>query len=918
MRQLALFFLFSSLFGNPSHPHALTGDATFNAPIAGSLQVTAADKAIIDWSSFSIDAGETTQFIQPSANATVLNRVIGNTYTSIAGALTANGKVFLLNPNGILVTPTGTINVAGFIGTTLPLNHHEFFEGGDLSFTGISPKWIVNKGMIVATTSDALLIGSKVVNSGTVMAPMGLVALVEGQAVVLKPSGMDRILIKPSFRFQDETSPLVSNTGTLSGKEVALIAASSPFELAINVGGEIEATGLEMRDGKIILYAEKGEIDINGSLRADRGNIECHSPKITLQDEAFLDVSGEGGGGNILLADADTVFLSPKATLTASAHREGNGGKVILRSLQGTFAKGSIEAKGGSKQGDGGFVEISSFGHLSFPGKISTTAPHGKNGTLFIDPSDIIINAGPTNPGPFTPTYDPVVAGTAIVASADIVAALTGGNDVTISTFNGTGGSGNITLSPGFPINWGTNNSLTLIAAESGTITLLDNVQCGGTGTISLQAGGDIQIGMLTPTNDSNISTQGILLANAGGSISIFGDAAFNGSLAAFDRFEVVAEDSILFDGRNGGSAQIFAFGGTSSISTLTARTGDINVLGNQGAAAIQTITSSLDLNVGRNMVVESIGTGFGFVSIDHDLNARIGNNLTIHSDGINLTAIVANRTSNVVVGNDVFITNTGTSQSLLVAFAPGSSLTATIGGNLIEYNTLPLGPMVASGIAGFEFLNVHVGGSILLNLHSVFAAGQGPLLGVAGKDFYIGPGSAVDTFAPSVSDRTFTLVVDNDFPSAPFIGPGSFLIDPSALGVLTFNFTSPTPVTIQVFTARRSQNQIPASIPLAGQTYIPGPLNVDTETERWSTYYPNGFVGPIYTLFYKEPQVNAAEFNEIAQIYGNAFDILNQINETLMPWNLEFCITNQVKTCYPIRIENYRRRIHTEAGYRK
>src|SRR5438045_1623979 len=55
----------------------------------------ASDRAIINWNSFSIGAGELTRFIQPGANSAVLNRVISGNPSAIYGTIQANGQVFL-------------------------------------------------------------------------------------------------------------------------------------------------------------------------------------------------------------------------------------------------------------------------------------------------------------------------------------------------------------------------------------------------------------------------------------------------------------------------------------------------------------------------------------------------------------------------------------------------------------------------------------------------------------------------------------------------------------------------------------------------------------------------------------------------------------------------------------------------------
>jgi filamentous hemagglutinin family protein len=50
----------------------------------------------------SIGSGATVNVRQPNASAVLLNRVTGESMSSIDGALNANGHVYLINPNGIL------------------------------------------------------------------------------------------------------------------------------------------------------------------------------------------------------------------------------------------------------------------------------------------------------------------------------------------------------------------------------------------------------------------------------------------------------------------------------------------------------------------------------------------------------------------------------------------------------------------------------------------------------------------------------------------------------------------------------------------------------------------------------------------------------------------------------------------------
>ena len=85
------------------------------------------NKLGIDWQSFSIGKGNTVNFIQPGAGSVALNRVIGNNRSEIYGAINANGKVFLVNQNGIIFGKSAEINAGSFVAVsythlTLPTN----------------------------------------------------------------------------------------------------------------------------------------------------------------------------------------------------------------------------------------------------------------------------------------------------------------------------------------------------------------------------------------------------------------------------------------------------------------------------------------------------------------------------------------------------------------------------------------------------------------------------------------------------------------------------------------------------------------------------------------------------------------------------------------------------------------------------
>jgi filamentous hemagglutinin family protein len=122
----------AGLVVQPSHANPLGGIVVGgNASISGEGTALTtihqvSDRAIINWADFSIGLGELTQFIQPGVNAAALNRVMSGNPSQLLGTLQANGQVFLINPNGVFVGPSGQINTHTFIGSTLDLTDGNF------------------------------------------------------------------------------------------------------------------------------------------------------------------------------------------------------------------------------------------------------------------------------------------------------------------------------------------------------------------------------------------------------------------------------------------------------------------------------------------------------------------------------------------------------------------------------------------------------------------------------------------------------------------------------------------------------------------------------------------------------------------------------------------------------------------------
>src|SRR5262249_6616431 len=98
--------------GGPTGGTVAAGSATIQGQGGPAVIVNQpSGSAVINWNTFNIGVNESVRFNQPGSSSVVLNRVTGGLGPSeILGTLTANGRVFLINRDGILFGPSAVVN----------------------------------------------------------------------------------------------------------------------------------------------------------------------------------------------------------------------------------------------------------------------------------------------------------------------------------------------------------------------------------------------------------------------------------------------------------------------------------------------------------------------------------------------------------------------------------------------------------------------------------------------------------------------------------------------------------------------------------------------------------------------------------------------------------------------------------------
>lgn len=393
----------------PQEDKVVVGKATFDKTTADKMTINQeSDKVQINWHSFDIGQNKEVEFKQPSPNAVAYNRVTGGNASQIQGKLKANGKVYLANPNGVIITQGAEINVAGLLATTKDLE--QISENGNSNQFTRKPKdgqvgQVINEGKITAK-DFVVLNGDEVINEGEInvekdAAKNGKVYLSSGYnfTFTLSDSGI-------SVALEDNTvQGIVKNEGSIKAGEITLSAKGRKQaldSLVVN-NGVLEATKVSNKNGKVVLSADeiklndksdiKGEVEtlftsngdkklkvtsqtgskvtspkinftgksvnINGNFGRENSGTHYNDEHKTLKTEVNIDVPDDE---NIRIADKDNAGTDSFIQTAALSSLLANNGKVNLKGKDVNIS-GNINID--SFRGTDSLLKLTNQGHIN-------------------------------------------------------------------------------------------------------------------------------------------------------------------------------------------------------------------------------------------------------------------------------------------------------------------------------------------------------------------------------------------------------------------------------------------------------------------------------------------------------------------------------------------------------------------------
>lgn len=731
----------------PTGGQIVSGQGTI-AQSGNTLTVTqSSDRMIANWQNFSIAAGHTVQFAQPDVSSVALNRVVGQDPSQILGSLNANGRVFLVNPNGVLIGAGAQVQTGGFVASTLAISDSDFLAGVH-RFAGTGGA-IRNEGDI--SGSVVALIAPSVVNDGTIT---GNTALAAGTNVLLDFAGDGLLSVEVSA---STVETLVANNGLIRADGgVAILTAkgaSDALQGVVNNSGTIQARTLANREGRILLLAdlEHGEANVGGTLDAsapgggDGGFIETSGRSVQIADDVRITTQSAAG------EDGDWLIDPNDFTIAAS------GGNMLGSTLSNILSVSNVSiatALAGTPEGNGDiFVNDSvSWSNntltlaaernivvntaMNASGTAGLVLGYGQGAPTANNSARIITNA-PINLAP-TGTFSTRLGNDGAVIDYTIITSVGTAGSSNDGTLQGMRGdvAGHYVLGADIDASatsgWNGGQGFTPIVGSSGFSGIFDGLGH-NIDALYINRPSTISVGLFASTDGSailrNVAIRGsaiVGLRNVGGLVGLnFGtisDVQTTGSAAGFeDNVGGVAGINLGSVRRSSSLATTAGFG--RSIGGLVGNNFDIGRI--EDSHAVGTVSGAIEVGglVGTNDgdVVSSYATG-PVTSLDRAAGGLVGLNggLIVNSYA---TGAVAGVT---YVGGLVGFNESGSNFSnIRQSYATGAvSGTRAVGG-LIGINSR--GVIADSFATGTVSGNLQVGGLVGLNrdqLVRVYASG--------------------------------------------------------------------------------------------------------------------------------------------------------------------------------------------------
>lgn len=312
------------------------GAATIDVPVAGTLNVTqSTDRAVIHWDTMNLGHDATWNVAQPGAGSLNINVATGagTDPSEILGALNSNGRVILLDRNGVIFGPDSQVDVAGLVAASGSLDETEAMASGKLILSGDDLDGdVINRGTLtVAEGGLAALVAPHVKNSGVINAKLGQVVLASGKKATIDLSGDGLFELAADEKL---SKAIIENTNSgqilAEGGNVLVTTATAVAALdnVINMKGIVNVSSVSVQGGKIVLNGgDTTRVRVSGLMKSDGGtggNVEVKGRSVRIR-----------GGGQIMTGGGDVTLHAERRVRITNGSVDAEGGNIRVETGRG-------------------------------------------------------------------------------------------------------------------------------------------------------------------------------------------------------------------------------------------------------------------------------------------------------------------------------------------------------------------------------------------------------------------------------------------------------------------------------------------------------------------------------------------------------------------------------------------------------
>ena len=401
----------------------------------------------IDWAGFDIANDERVTFRQPDRDSVALNRVVGDAASVIDGALSGNGHVYVINPNGVLFGKNASVDVGSLVASTARISDRDMtnFAGAD--------------GITMAIPEDS---SAKVINAGTIHAEGGLVVLhaaeVENSGTITNPAGTTALAAARNLSLSADTAGKINFT-----VDGALAKAK-----ALN-------SGMLKADGGYLVMTARSAGDVMSTVVNNTGTMEAKTLRQNEKGEILLD-----GGDNGVVELSGTIDASGMEAGQSAGSIKAIGAETHVKDGATLHATGAVD--GGLIETSGDYLEIGDNVDIDAAGKT------GKAGEWLLDPTNVVIND--TGSSEVQSENNQYTNGTTYIKTSSIVNVLKS-NNVKIQAIDRDYGNADITLDSALKVDQTTTGSNTLTLESQGDVNINADINATSPLNVVLNADSD-------------------------------------------------------------------------------------------------------------------------------------------------------------------------------------------------------------------------------------------------------------------------------------------------------------------------------------------------------------------------------------------------------------------------------------------